>query len=122
MKPIENKINEVEAEMKRIGLWQAEPLPESAYDIKEAFGADTMTLAQWIQFILIPEVRRKIASNIPLPELSQVGTYAAQQYLFFRPTDNDPSVFETEGSIDRKESKLVHLLQEFDALINKSVA
>lgn len=115
---IQEKIDAIEKEMKHIGLWRSEPLPESAYDIKEAFGADTMSLAQWIEFILIPRVQEMIRTNGPWPETSEVGTYAAQQYLFFRPV-GDPQTLVSQGSTDQKEIHLVTLLQEFDSLFAK---
>ena len=96
-------------------MWQNEPLPKSAYDIHEAFGADTMSLAQWLQFVFIPRVQGLLPTNGPWPRGSQVGTYAAQQFLFFRPTE-EVGVYETQGTPDYKESRLVSLLQEFDEL------
>ena len=121
-KNIENKINEIEREMKNIGLWQNSPLTKSAYDIHEAFGADKISLAQWLQFILIPQVRKKLLTDGPWPSLSQVGIYASQQYLFFRRDPDEKNVLTTQGSLDHKEMKLVHLLIEFDAFFNAEAA
>lgn len=117
---IENKINEIEKEMKHIGLWQDAPLPISAYDIHEAFGADKMSLAEWLQFVFIPEVKKTLKTEGLWPKLSQVGVYATQQYLFFSPDPDNKNVLVTQGSINRKETKLVYLLNEFDNLFNAS--
>ena len=50
------KIADIEAEMKNIGYWSQEPLPEDAYDFRQAFAMDTMAFPQWIQVILAPIV------------------------------------------------------------------
>lgn len=118
-KIIEEKIRAVEVEMKALGLWQNDPLPEEAYNIQEAFGADKMSLAQWLQFILIPRVKDLLKSGGPWPEQSQVGIYAAQQYLFLTPSPTDPNLLESQGSMENKEMKLVTLLYEFDNIFNK---
>ncbi|MBX4200150.1 YqcC family protein [Candidatus Parcubacteria bacterium] len=117
---IREKTDAIEEEMKKVGLWQAEALPEEMYDFNEAFGADKLSLAQWLQFIFIPRIRELIQTNGPWPEESEVGIYAAQQYMFFKPTEN-PGEYATQGTMDRKESKLVELLREFDKLFKSNV-
>ncbi len=113
---IEEKINAIETEMKRIALWQNEPLPKSAYDFNGAFGADKMSLGQWLQFVFIPRVRELLKTNGPWPVVSEVGTYAAQQFLFFQASKDEPGTYTTQGSPERKEAKLVQLLRDFDSL------
>jgi uncharacterized protein YqcC (DUF446 family) len=119
IKNVEDKINEIEAEMKKIDLWQNEPLPAPQYDFKEAFGSDKMSFAQWLQFIFIPNVKKLLSTNGPWPPASQVGIYAVQEFMFFRPTENT-NEFTTGGSIEEhgKELNLVGLLSEFDEIFN----
>lgn len=93
------KILEVEQEMKKIGIWQNAPIAEAAMQFKEAFGADTMTFAQWLQFVLIRRVREIIESNGEFPARSQVGAYAVREFDGFDAA-----------------SDLVLLLGEFDDL------
>jgi len=59
----QKKIDAIEAEMKRIGYWQSEPLDPDQYDFERAFAMDTMAFSQWnnprllagwLQFIFIP--------------------------------------------------------------------
>ena len=61
------RLVEIEAEMNRIGYWSAEPLPESAYDFREAFALDTMAFGQWLQFIFIPHVKSIIEQRGAFP-------------------------------------------------------
>jgi uncharacterized protein YqcC (DUF446 family) len=98
----ERKISEIEAEMKRIGYWSLEPLPEEAYDFRQAFAMDTMTFAQWLQFILIPRVRAIIEEKADFPSQSMVGTQAVRE-------------FDGEATA----SGLVILLGEFDDLFRR---
>ena len=52
-----SKIAEIEDEMKAVGLWQGESLRAEQYDFHKAFAMDTMSFAQWLQFVFIPRVK-----------------------------------------------------------------
>jgi len=92
-------IAEIEAEMKRIGYWSPDLLPEEAYDFQQAFAMDTMAFSQWMQFILIPRVREIIEEHGTFPSNSMVGAQAVREF---------------DGDWDA--SQLVSLLSEFDEL------
>ena len=96
---VKKSIDEIEAEMKRIGYWSADPLPEEAYDFREAFAMDTMAFSQWLQFILIPRVHQIIAEGGEFPANSMVGAQAMREF---------------DGDADA--AHLVSLLGEFDRL------
>jgi uncharacterized protein YqcC (DUF446 family) len=93
--------DEIEAEMKRIGFWQSEPLKPEQMNFTQAFAMDTMAYSQWLQFIFLPRVREAIASN-QFPSGSSVGTQAVREF---------------DGLTDA--SGLVTLLSEFDALFDE---
>jgi uncharacterized protein YqcC (DUF446 family) len=68
----QKKIDAIEAERKRIGYWQSEPLDSDQYDFERAFAMDTMAFPQWnnprllvgwLQFIFIPRVREVVANH-----------------------------------------------------------
>ncbi len=90
----------IEAEMRRIGFWQSAPLRPEQLNFKQAFAMDTMTYAQWLQFIFLPRVREAAASN-EFPSGSSVGAQAAREF------DGDPDA-----------GGLVSLLSEFDTLFD----
>jgi uncharacterized protein YqcC (DUF446 family) len=94
------RIDDIEAEMKRLGMWRSEPLPLEAYDFQEAFAMDKMTFTSWLQFVFIPRVRQIIETNGPFPTQSQVGAQAVREF---------------DGNDDA--NRLVTLLSDFDALI-----
>ena len=88
-------LDQIAAEMRRIGLWQQAPPPPVA---QQAFGADTMAFHQWLQFVFVPQVRAAVATD-SLPASSSVSVRAVRE-------------FDGDDTADR----LVALLCEFDAL------
>ncbi len=66
--------------MQRLGVWQEAPLPEAAYAFELAFGADTMTYLQWLQFVFVPRVEALLAEGGPWPRSSAVGTQALREF------------------------------------------
>ena|SRR5690242_3118896 len=90
--------NQIEAEMRRIGMWQTQPLRPEQMAFKQAFAMDTMAFSQWLQFIFLPRVRQAVESN-SFPRSSSVGAQAVREF------DGDPEA-----------DQLVTLLSEFDAL------
>lgn len=96
------KISEIEAEMKRVGLWQEKPLDPEQYNFTRAFAMDTMSFDQWLQFIFIPRVKQIIETRGEFPPSSMVAAQAVREF--------DGSTFETD--------RLQSLLSEFDRLFN----
>lgn len=72
--------DKLERELKRVGVWQAAPLPEAAYQFQRAFAGDTMAFEQWLQFIFLPRVRTILAERGAFPPDSQVGVYATREF------------------------------------------
>jgi uncharacterized protein YqcC (DUF446 family) len=93
-----SQIASIEAEMRCIGFWQAEPLKPEQYQFTEAFAMDTMAFSQWLQFIFIPRVKDSATSG-KFPSKSQVGAQAVREF---------------DGL--HEASRLVTLLSEFDML------
>src|SRR5262245_61502944 len=90
----------IEAELRRIGFWQSQPLRPEQLTFTQAFAMDTMAFAQWLQFIFLPRVREAAASN-QFPSSSSVGAQAVREF---------------DGDTDA--ANLVTLLAEFDALFD----
>jgi uncharacterized protein YqcC (DUF446 family) len=95
------KLAEIEEEMKRIRLWQVEPLGLEKYQFSRAFAGDTMSYEQWIQFILVPRVKQIIETRGQFPGSSAVGAQAIREF----------------DCIDEA-AQLVTLLCQFDSLFN----
>jgi len=77
---VAGKIAAIEAEMKRIGLWQDEPLPAEAWEAPGAFGGNSMTYEQWLQFVLVPRTHQIIAERGQFPKRSHLGTMAVRNF------------------------------------------
>lgn len=90
----------IEAELRRIGFWQSEPLRPEQMEFTQAFAMDTMAFAQWLQFIFLPRVREAAASN-QFPSGSSVGAQAVREF------DGSPEA-----------GDLITLLAEFDTLFD----
>lgn len=92
--------DEIEAEMRRIDLWQSEPLRPEQLLFTQAFAMDTMAFSQWLQFIFLPRIR-EAAETHEFPSSSEVGAQAVREF------DTAPEA-----------GRLVTLLSEFDALFD----
>ncbi|MBA4053193.1 MAG: hypothetical protein C0490_00630 [Marivirga sp.] len=95
------KALEIEEELKCLNRWQRGPLSADKFENMGAFGCNTMTFEQWLQFILIPRVQQIIHSEGEFPSGSMLGTYAMRVF------DGD-----YEGQ------RLQTLLSDIDQLIN----
>ncbi|HEX4350290.1 MAG TPA: YqcC family protein [Verrucomicrobiae bacterium] len=102
--PLSDKLDQVEAEMKRIGYWQENPP-----DLRARYASgelqsylDAPSFELWLQVIFLPNAREAVQTD-ELPSGSQVGTMALRQY------DYHSSVPEA--------GDLVRLLNEFDDLV-----
>lgn len=99
---IQEKIAEIEEEMKQIGYWQNDSLRPEQYEFRLAFGMDTMAFSQWLQFIFIPRVKSLLESGGKFPRDSQNGAQAVREF------DGDDNAY-----------RLVTLLSEFDEIIRQ---
>jgi uncharacterized protein YqcC (DUF446 family) len=77
---VAQKLAEVEAEMRRLGLWQAEALAPECYNFTQPFAGDTMSIDQWLQFIFIPRVREIIAQRGEFPPASSVAARVLREF------------------------------------------
>lgn len=97
---VQEAIDEIEAELKRLGWWQEQRPPEEMFDFKMAFGMDTMPFSTWLQFVLIPRVKDIIESHGEFPTSSSVGVHAVREF---------DGVYEADD--------LIRMLVAFDNLI-----
>ena len=92
----------IDAEMRRIGLWDVAPISDEQRRTGGAFGTGSMSFGQWLRWVFVPRVHEVIEGTAEVPPASSVGAHAAREWGF-SPTDFDTSRLET-------------LLDEFDAL------
>jgi uncharacterized protein YqcC (DUF446 family) len=101
---VESKIDAIEAEMKRIGMWrEVAPTPEQL-QFKQAFGGDKLAFEQWLQFVFIARVGEIIRTGGDFPAQSQVSGRAYREWKMWGVTENVDALLE--------------MLAAFDALFN----
>lgn len=71
-------LNELEQTLKTLRLWRDTPLNESAFQSTLPFCCDTMSLEQWLQFVLLPKMRQLIEARLPLPTRMAILPYAEE--------------------------------------------
>jgi uncharacterized protein YqcC (DUF446 family) len=74
------KADEIEIELKRLGRWKHDDLPEEAFEDMGAFGSNTMSFEQWLQFVLIPRIREIIQEQSDFPSGSNLAPYAIRYF------------------------------------------
>jgi len=99
-----NKLDEIEAEMRRIGYWLETPpdLQAAVREGKLRNYLDAPTFESWLQALFLPNARAA-AKEDTLPSSSQVGLIAMRQYDYH--------------SHVSKAQNLLRLLREFDELV-----
>ena len=105
--PLESKLDEIEAEMKKIGFWADNPP-----DLQSAFASgqmrsylDAPSFELWLQCIFLPNARRAVRTA-SLPNDSQVGVMAMRQYDYH--------------TVVPEAQRLTSLLHEFDKMVKEA--
>lgn len=91
-------IRRIREMMQSLGAWQATPLAPEAMQFQQAFGMDTMSFTQWLQFVFVPRVEEAVATG-NYPPSSEVGAQAVREFDGWH-----------------EATPLVSLLSEFDGL------
>ena len=94
----------IEAEMRRIGLWESNPPPEKALSSLAPFSYDTLEFHQWLQWIFIPKTKTIVETGEEWPARSDVFPIAEHT---FRETECETGM-------------LLALIKQFDNFINRS--
>jgi uncharacterized protein YqcC (DUF446 family) len=94
------KLDQIEAEMRSIGMWSDVAPSAEKFQSRVAFYGDTMSFDQWLQFVFVPRVRDVLSGASPAPKSSSVGAQAVREF----------------DGLD-KANRLTGLLGEFDRLI-----
>ena len=98
---VEAAIDEVEAEMKRIGLWDiVEPTPQAIAN-GGAFGGQTMAFEQWLRWVFVPRVRQILAEKGQFPPSSQVSDQAFREWRMWGDAPNVTADFTGEAEQPR---------------------
>ena len=75
---------DIEAQLRRLGLWDKIPPSSQALASTQPFCVDTLSLPQWLQFVFLPIIRELLESEQPLPDRCGIAPMAEE---FFRDSD-----------------------------------
>jgi uncharacterized protein YqcC (DUF446 family) len=98
-------VDGLEAELKRMELWEPDPPTERMLASKQPFCFDTLALSQWLQWQLIPRMRRILAGDGEMPTTSAIYPLAEECFEHLE----DPAA-------------LLTLIDRFDRLIRDEAA
>jgi len=70
---------QIEAELRRLELWEnTEPSPKAMMSTTP-FCADTLYFNQWLQWLFLPRMKEILEQSLPLPQQCDIHTYVEQQ-------------------------------------------
>ena len=95
---------QIEIELRQLGVCQAEPPPQEAFQSTQPFCLDTMEFLQWLQFVFLERMKVLVEHNHPLPSASGIAPMA-EEHFRGRPESG-------QG--------LVKALEEMDRLLTRS--
>jgi uncharacterized protein YqcC (DUF446 family) len=98
-------VDGLEAELRRMRLWEPVPPSQDLLASPQPFCVDTLALSQWLQWMLIPRMRKIFAGDGELPKASAIHPYAEDCFEHL----DDPS-------------NLLLLIERFDGLIRGETA
>lgn len=94
----------IEAEMRRLGLWEQQPPVEEALASLMPFCHDTLQLEQWLQWVFLPKMKQVLQTGEDFPSSSEIEPLAEFRFSQLpQPTD-----------------RLLELIGQFDKLINST--
>jgi uncharacterized protein YqcC (DUF446 family) len=96
---VSDQLLQLEMELRRQDLWQAEPPAPEALASTEPFCVDTLTLPQWLQFIFLPRMSQLIELEQPLPRQCGIAPVAEE---FFRNTNDAEPLIKLLADIDAR--------------------
>ncbi len=77
------QLSAIESELRRLGLWRENAPSDAALSSTVPFCIDTLSLAQWLQWILIPRIREVLRRGQPLPGNSNIHAIAEESFKEF---------------------------------------
>jgi uncharacterized protein YqcC (DUF446 family) len=101
---IAERLIDLEAALRQLGLWSAEVPPREALASEQPFAVDTLELEQWLQFIFLPTLYHLLQSGAAMPAQCAVA----------------PMAEEAIGKRPLPTEKLIATLTQLDRLITEA--
>lgn len=100
-RPVADVLLALEAELRRLDLWEAHAPIAADLQSVQPFCCDTLSLPQWLQWILLPRMRAAVSAGGPYPPRSGIHAYA-EEWVRYQPGEYP---------------ELLRLIKRFDDLI-----
>lgn len=101
---IAERLIDLEAQLRQLNLWAADPPSPDALASEQPFAMDTLALEEWLQFIFLPTLYQLLDTGAALPERCAIA----------------PMAEETLGKRGLPVASLIATLQDLDRLITGS--
>ncbi|WP_207063336.1 YqcC family protein [Motiliproteus sp. SC1-56] len=90
---------QIETELKELELWRETPPSPEALASTEPFCVDTLSLSEWLQWLLIPRMHALLEGGHPLPSSCNIQAIAEES---FKELEQDCSaLLEALAALDR---------------------
>jgi uncharacterized protein YqcC (DUF446 family) len=73
-------LDALESEMQTLSMWQTVEPSAEALASTEPFAVDTLSFAEWVQWIMIPLFRKMVRLGQPLPTNSDIQPMAEEAF------------------------------------------
>lgn len=100
-------LRELEATMRATDLWNMETPEAEAFDSEQPFCIDTMTLPQWLRFVLIVRLEALMEEGAPLPKSCDVAP-AVDAWLM------------QNGADSQKRALMKKVVEDIDQLVTRN--
>ncbi len=71
---------DIEAQLRQLDQWDAEPPPPEALSSTEPFCIDTLSFPQWLQFVFLPTLYHLLEEELPLPSECSIAPMAEEYF------------------------------------------
>lgn len=99
---IAERLIDLEASLRQLGMWSESPPPEEALASQQPFAVDTLAFSEWLQFVFLPRIYATLEAGSALPESCAVAPMAEESF---------------RGQ-QRETGSLIDVLRELDELIS----
>lgn len=100
-------LEEVEQQMRDLGLWSTRSPPPQALASTMPFCYDTLEFPEWLQWIFLPRLRKLLDQNLPLPAKSDIAPLA--------------EVWIKEQELEQEAGRLLRIIREFDQMLSSGI-
>ncbi len=97
---VNSLLEQINQEMIKQDLWQSTLPSKEALESEQPFCCDTLSFAQWLEFILLPKMQMLVDSNMELPK----------EFLIL------PMAQESFAQIEEDTDHLLALIAQLDAV------